>query len=656
MSVNVIKLKALSEQAKKAIVSDFAKENAGKDKELKLSKDLTVNFKDMAAQDIETIVEIAIHNKIQKNLIENVSTPLSGDLTLQTAEREAYFKFIVPAEDDYSKLLKSISYMCSFVQAKHRTLFPLIDGMDGRIVNPIIHVTPAPKFVFQPAYFKGVDTAGVTMSGDIIFNLDFCNRLIAYARYENPEPKSAMYNSNGGIISDDYAYIEFLIMHEFLHVTRGDTGFYNKTLGKFLESNRERFPRTIERFGGDITMAAKRIQNWVADYLNNFDLIKLGYSAPPTGLYSNSINYDNLPTMQKNWEALLEEMENAPEGNHEGKEENEDNHMTQNGDGDGGSNNGSCSSTPPKDLTEEEESQLREKALKDRNELMKDVGQAQTKPEEIKKRIQDAQSTINNNSPEGSLVNSKGFSKESIDKNYTPSFSWSLMVKKMIPINTFVTEESLSRISRRNSAGLKTLADVGFSRAKAGEIKVNQNKKDVIFIIDNSGSVMSQISAVNKEINNLIEKHANGVRNMLVIKFDTDFSIWLVDVHTRRAREFTKDSISSILSVKDLDKLDFKDKERPLSAMFSSEHLGGGTSFGTQIRDIAENFMKGGANTILFTDSDILGPENIKNVNHLIKKFGKVPFKFNIILSDASDYNSFLAHNRGYKYLSHFGF
>jgi len=238
------------------------------------------------------------------------------------------------------------------------------------------------------------------------------------------------------------------------------------------------------------------------------------------------------------------------------------------------------------------------------------------------------------------------------DDSYNAKFSWKQIIKKMIPFDDKEKNTTYTKISKRNSAGLLQLKQKGISAAKPGIIETQGNKKDLLLVIDNSGSVMQAIGKINKELMNIVNKHSKDIANMFIIKFDTRFSMYAIDV---KGREYTKIiNPKTIIQAKgDFKKIKMQGSPKDIKTLFSTSDLGGGTELSTELVQVMSVMLKKETNCILFSDTDILWSDNKKNLNRLMLKFGKVPFKFNIIMQSKSDFNQFIKDFKAYKYLSY---
>jgi hypothetical protein len=175
---------------------------------------------------------------------------------------------------DFKTFLK----LCDLIRQDHtpppgsppeaKGLFPLkAPGEQLRIntIRPILVPTNNPDL----KQFNQVKTAAATANGDFIFDKDFMQQLLNYGKVIEVKPKGKKYVSNGGIIPDEYCYIEFLILHELFHYIFGDF-------------------KSGQRFKQYLPIA----HNWASDFRSNYFLVKNGYEQLPIGLFSDDLNMD----------------------------------------------------------------------------------------------------------------------------------------------------------------------------------------------------------------------------------------------------------------------------------------------------------------------------------------------------------------------------
>ena len=214
-----------------------------------------------------------LYNTMSKNAVNNAAFEL-----IEHSADTGKIKFSVPI---FMKL-------CKMVELEHTQFFPLRAPGEA---NYIFHIDPilVPDRKPEKAQFNSVGTAAATEKGDFIFNTIFMQKLIDWATIEQLKPTGKKYVCNGGTIPDEYAYIEFLIMHELLHYTYGDFAS-GKRLGKY----------------------SHRIHNWASDFRSNYMLVKNGYEQLPIGLFSDYINYDRQGSYDEMVKLVADELAKLP--------------------------------------------------------------------------------------------------------------------------------------------------------------------------------------------------------------------------------------------------------------------------------------------------------------------------------------------------------
>jgi len=176
------------------------------------------------------------------------------------------------------------------VQADQESFFPMENFLDRRRLRQV-------NFVFmgvgKKTRYDSVPTACATPGGDFAFNVPFCQKLMDWAYLVGEKPKGLKYVSNGGDIPDEYAPIEFLIMHEFMHYVNGDF-YYDKIIR-----------------GSNGQKADQMTINWVGDFRSNYLLCKSGYQPLPIGLYNDMINYDRQTRYKEMYDLIEQQMKLA---------------------------------------------------------------------------------------------------------------------------------------------------------------------------------------------------------------------------------------------------------------------------------------------------------------------------------------------------------
>ncbi|MEN6291610.1 MAG: hypothetical protein ABFD07_06290 [Methanobacterium sp.] len=209
-----------------------------------------------------------LYDTLAQNAIESAAFNKIGEsIKLQKMKFDT-IKF------DFKIFLK----ICELIRQEHtpppgsppeaRGLFPLkAPGEQLRInsIRPILVPTNNPDL----QQFNQVTTAAATANGDFIFDKNFMQQLLNYGVVTGVKPSGAKYISNGGVIPDEYCYIEFLILHEVFHYIFGDF-------------------KSGQRYSQYLPVA----HNWASDFRSNYFLVKNGYEQLPIGLFSDDLNFD----------------------------------------------------------------------------------------------------------------------------------------------------------------------------------------------------------------------------------------------------------------------------------------------------------------------------------------------------------------------------
>jgi hypothetical protein len=174
--------------------------------------------------------------------------------------------------------------LVAYIKSQHNHFYNLKDVRTNKSLIEAIIFVPNEDF---PQH-NDVDTAAAMQNGTFIFNKAFCQALIDFAAIKGVRADDPKYQSNGGEIPDCYCYIEFLIIHEYMHYTNADWD-----LQKMYK-------------------IPNKLCNWVGDFRNNYELVKGGLPQLPMGLFSKDINYDQQVTFQEMIEIVKSEFDKLP--------------------------------------------------------------------------------------------------------------------------------------------------------------------------------------------------------------------------------------------------------------------------------------------------------------------------------------------------------
>ena len=325
--------------------------------------------------------------------------------------------------------------------------FPLRSYIDKRkLKTPVIRILePDDKLA------KQITTPAATPRGEFLFNREFMQSLLNYAHLKGIQPKAEKFANNGGKFPPEYAYIEFIIMHEFMHYSNDD--FY--------------YQRTIPN-------ANPTIINWVGDFRTNYQLVKSGFEALPLGLFNDKINYDrqdeyvdmyNLvndemerlkPEEQKMLEKILNDMADHHEkGNKEAAEDGEFEEgevSTDELDGNAKSNGDAVDG-------EEEEGKGKGKGEEEDDGDMGDIF-----------------SDIRGQPSTGEPGSGRGKARQIDYSKLNPQFNWRTLIGRFIKSGAAKVETTYSKPHRRSITSMDVARQVGAGAIKPAEKPVDYTK------------------------------------------------------------------------------------------------------------------------------------------------------------------------------------
>lgn len=208
-------------------------------------------------------------------------------------------KLTIPVEGSPRFNMITLRKLTNYIRGEHSRFFPLRNFIEKRPhANPAYYLTDDPNDPdAAKSPWRAVKTAAATPQGQFIFNVPFCQKLLDWAHLKELKPKHRKYQLHGGPFPNEWAYIEFIIMHEYLHYSEAD--FYYQNI---------------------IPDANPKIINYVGDFRSNYLLVKSGYEQLPIGLFNDLVNYDRQTAYKEMYDIVLKEMENSSEGGGEGGE------------------------------------------------------------------------------------------------------------------------------------------------------------------------------------------------------------------------------------------------------------------------------------------------------------------------------------------------
>jgi predicted metal-dependent peptidase len=555
----------------------------------------------LSRQDIETkindkIAQFApiaakaptLYGTIVNNIVEDtVFTMMQEYETTVSAapkyDRDVFFKLVrrIKAEHDM------FNPMRSFLNHKH-------------LYAPVI------LFVPENQKYKVVTTAAASPKGEFIFNEIFMQNLMDFAHLKEVKPQGKKYVNNGGDIPDEYCYIEFLIIHEFMHYVYDD--FH--------------YSKIIPRDANISKKVHSKIINWVGDFRTNYLLVKSGYEQLPMGLFNDAINYDRQKSYIDMYNLVKSELVNMSDEEQEQVEqemdENSDDHEPGNEEGeemDEGADG------EPIDKIDEQQRKI-EKAMKDARDLSpKEARQFNDQQKPTDDRSKANTGDIRDSKPTG------------ID--YTkvkPRYDWKALIKMFLSSADVETEETYRVPSRRSISSIHTAAQIGAGAMKPGEAVSDLTKAKLAFCIDSSGSMSHIIEMIYSNIDNLLKtnKGLQGAEFTL-LRFSGNHEMFKGIFAGDKAAKITK--------------VDEKPSGYPLklSTVFK-QHFGDITNFTPDLVSDLSKLLTQKYNVLIFSDSDITNGENFTNLIKLFKVSGGKVF---IIFDDRITYEKFRKQVKG---------
>lgn len=501
------------------------------------------------------------------------------------------------------------------IKIEHENFFPLRNIIDHKFVKNEQWVLVPSRYEKHKEY-NSIPTAAATYTGTFIFNTNFCQSLLNYAHLKELKPKSKKYKSNGGKFPDEYAYIEFLIIHEIMHYTQADW-HYQKL---FKESG--------------------KLSNWVGDLRTNYLLVKSGYEQLPVGLYSDHINYDRQKSMREMYDVVKKEFENLDDQQKKKVEgaigEIEDGHGQ--GEGEGGEGReGREGGTPSGKKGEKGEKGEKGKpgdgigGEEPTEEEMEDEGKKNNG--KLEKNTKDAEDEKSEKQPDrgrpsGSKIGSASSTKKGQNSSSTeveevkPTFSWKQILSILVKDASSEVEETYQRPSRKSIRSIHAAQQTGHGAVKPGEI-VDQQSIKLGILFDCSGSMYHAMPKIFSNVKNLLKQHAKGLNQDLYIgKFSDNFDLYRGNFKTDTATKISSVNSSHTAG----------GQVENLSTLLSST-ISGGTIFSQEIITSIDEMIAKGFNVLIISDGDIL-IDGYKNVMTKHKK------QIYTIWASKKDYNA----------------
>ena len=198
-------------------------------------------------------------------------------------------------------------------------------------------------------------------------------------------------------------------------------------------------------------------------------------------------------------------------------------------------------------------------------------------------------------------------------KEEAVTVNWKKVLKMMIPSGEGEVEDTYSKMSRQATSSMVTAKQTGAGRISPGEVKIDAVKKGLVFVIDNSGSVMSVVNQFNQEIMQLLKKNKQFLDNMYIIKFSDKFELNKINISKLKYQEIQNPNAL----VNGSEKIRFG-SEHSIVDLFS-KGFGLGTEYTPEMHRVIEFLHSENMNIIMFTDDDLVSDKRAEKFFRLNK-------------------------------------
>ena len=418
-----------------------------------------INERQQKTADNMKLAPILFHSADQ-NIPENIlfTAFCSTDIEVPGAPKFANVIF--------QKLLRNI-------EGNHAEMFPMRSFIDDR---------PLPEkkidFAHNPPDFensKKMTTACASPKGVFTFNVPFMQKLMDWSFLKGKKPKRPIYESNGGPFPDEYAPLEFLIMHEYMHYTNDD--FYYQHI---------------------IPKANNKIINYVGDFRSNYLLVKSGFEALPIGLYNDKVNYDRQTDYIHMYNIIKEEMEKLPKEKRESMEGDMD-------EMEGDDHEPGTEDAQDEDSTEKVERKKDAAGKKGEDITEKMDEHAKKEAEKVEngsernEKPSDKKANPHDYEEKESQGPGKGSNSEETETNLRqikPTFSWQDILRKFMPTDAPRYEEQYSKFRRSAISGMEVARQTGAGYMPPGEVPIEGEDVKIAFVMDTSGSMSGAVPVI----------------------------------------------------------------------------------------------------------------------------------------------------------------
>lgn len=622
------------------------------------TKEAQDKFKSMLDAKVKNLGVSTINKNAVENAAESVAFQFLQELDPKKLDLEEF------GIDDPADLLDRDFFfdLTEYVLGENAQFFPLKNPFEKKAVRPYFFITPDHLPLMKDEQLKDAaanhcQTAFCTPNAEMVFNRNFSEQLALSALINNAKPKSKKYKSNGGPIPDHYCYLEFVVMHELLHFSSGDH-FYTKPMVKRIQ---KKYPQAAGRAHQILNYVGDFINNWQLaksgyeqlpiglfssdvnyDKFNSYeeiidavvkDLIKINdedfekmSNEMEKGMDEHMDNPDDKPSQggSESEPMSKEESDNKQSGQQgqQGQQQDQqgqdgqqqdgqDGQQRQDGqDGQQSKDKQSQSGKPskPSGQPDDDGEPSADSGDDDSSSMSSAIDDAMKKNQErVQKRDDgnnDAKTALETKDDDAKDIDIKrkaGAGTAKIEfKEEAVTINWKKVLKRLIPTDEGELEDTYSKMSRQATSSMVTAKQTGAGRISPGEVKTDAVKKGLVFVIDNSGSVMSVVNQFNQEIMQLLKKNKQFLDNMYIIKFSNKFELNKINISKLKYQEIQNPNAL----VNGSEKLRFG-SEHSIVDLFSKSY-GLGTEYTPEMHRVIEYLHSENMNVIMFTDDDLV--------------------------------------------------
>jgi hypothetical protein len=461
------------------------------------------------------------------------------------------------------------------VKAENPSLFPLRNFYNKKpLAAPRMILVPTSNKVDEK--WNKVDTAAATPNGEFIFNIDCCQRDMNFAYVQGIKPKSKKYKCNGGPFPDEWAPVEFTILHEFYHYTHGDFHY-------------------MKVMGGNPT-----IHNWAGDFRSNYDLIKAGYEPYAEGLFNDHINYDRQQTYKEMYDIVEREFKKL------NKDQQQKVGQALGGMGDDHSEHESDAEpshgeTPGMEDLEGHGKKVSKKSGEAKDKDGAEPGKAgdEGKPQA--------------KADKGGPGSRQQLEPRAVDwTQIRPRFDWKTLLAKLIR-SADTTETTYQKVHRRNITSVHVATQTGAGVVRPGEKEVPANLVKLCIVIDSSGSMHEAIKKVFANIHALFNTSQSQIaKQFALVEFSGGHHIYNCTIAGKAGTAYPIHDVNGM-------KGGGGSAERVDLAVLLARHEGGGTNFDAELVSKLKGFAAQKYNILIMSDTDIVAGSN---KDHFLDLYG----------------------------------